>query len=141
MTDAPLPPPPANPNFLSIELQPKLEASAYAREAVRSAFRELPERILVHLLTVVGELVTNAVQHGPGKPIRLAVGLDAKAAVIRGDVTDQGDPAESIPRIREVTMNRGGGYGLKLVDAMTSEWAVVEGSTSVQFEIPVVEKQ
>jgi anti-sigma regulatory factor (Ser/Thr protein kinase) len=141
MTDAPLSPPPADPNFLSIELEPKLEAGAYAREAIRSAFGELPERVLVHLLTVVGELVTNAVQHGPGKPIRLAVGLDATAGVIRGDVTDQGDPAESIPRIREVTMNRGGGYGLKLVDAMTSEWAVVEGSTSVQFEIPVVEKQ
>jgi anti-sigma regulatory factor (Ser/Thr protein kinase) len=141
MTDAPLSPPPANSNFLSIELPPKLEASAYARKATRGAFRELPERVLSDLLLVVSELVTNAVQHGPGKPISLAVGLDAKTTVIRGDVTDQGDPSESIPRIREVTRNRGRGYGLRLVDAMTSEWAVVEGSTSVQFEIPVVEKQ
>jgi anti-sigma regulatory factor (Ser/Thr protein kinase) len=127
------------PSFLSIELQPKLEAGAYAREAIRSAFRELPEHALMEILTVVSELVTNAVQHGPGKPIRLQVGFDPEEAVIRGGVTDQGDPSQSIPRIREVTVNKGGGYGLRIVDAMTSEWAVVEGSTSVRFQIPIAD--
>jgi anti-sigma regulatory factor (Ser/Thr protein kinase) len=126
-----------DPNYLSLELEPKLEAGSYAREALRGAFRQLPERVMADLVTVVGELVTNAVQHGPGLPIRLRVTLDPKAGLISGEVVDQGDASESIPRIREVTINKGGGYGLRLVDLMTSEWRVAEGSTSVQFEIPL----
>ena len=125
------------PNVLALELQPKLEASAHAREAIRSAFGRLPERVLDDLLLVASELVMNAVQHGPGKPIALRVSLDPKREVIEGEVVDQGEPNRSIPRIREVSENRGGGYGLRLVDTMTSEWYVAEGSTSVRFEIPL----
>jgi len=125
------------PNYLSVELEPKLQAGRYAREAIRGAFGQVPQRVMAKLLTVVGELVTNAVQHGPGLPIRLRVALDPKACLIRGEVLDQGDASESIPRIREVTINKGGGYGLRLVDAMTSEWRVAQGSTSVQFDIPL----
>ena len=125
------------PGYLSIELEPDLEAPARAREVLRVGFRQLPERAMVDLLTVVGELVTNAVMHGPGRPIGLRVGVDGSAGSIRGEVVDQGDASESIPRIRKVTENRGGGYGLRLVEAMTSEWAVVEGSTAVRFEIPL----
>jgi anti-sigma regulatory factor (Ser/Thr protein kinase) len=125
------------PNYFSLELKPKLESGAYAREVIRGAFRQLPERVMIDLLTVVGELVTNAVQHGPGLPIGLRVSLDSKAGLVRGEVVDQGDASESIPRIREVTINKGGGYGLRLVDVMTSEWRVAEGSTTVQFGIPL----
>jgi anti-sigma regulatory factor (Ser/Thr protein kinase) len=125
------------PNYLSLELQPKLEATAHARGAIRGAFWDLPERVMGDLLMVVTELVTNAVRHGPGRPIGLRVSLDPKLDVIRGGVVDQGDPSESIPRIAEVTKGEGGSYGLQLVDAMTSEWYVVEGSTSVCFEIPL----
>jgi anti-sigma regulatory factor (Ser/Thr protein kinase) len=82
-------------------------------------------------------LVANAVQHGPGKPIRLRVSLDPKREVIRGEVIDQGEPSRSIPRIREVTEGHGGGYGLRLVDRLTSAWYVAEGSTSVRFEMPL----
>jgi hypothetical protein len=34
------------PNYLSLELEPKLQASAYAREAIRSAFGQLPSESL-----------------------------------------------------------------------------------------------
>ena len=130
------------PNYLSVELRPELEASAYARKVLCGAFRELPERAMAELLTVVGELVTNAVLHGPGSSIGLRVSLDPTRQIIHGEVVDQGDPAKSIPRIREVatTKPRRGGYGLRLVEAMTSKWWVVEGSTSVQFEIPLERK-
>ena len=126
-----------DPSYLSIELLPKLEASTHAREAIRSAFRGLPERTFDDLLLVACELVNNAVQHGPGKPIALRVSLDSKRGIIQGEVIDQGEPTKSIPRIREVTQNKGGGYGLRLVDTKTSEWYVAEGSTSVRFEIPL----
>ena len=122
-------------NYLSLELEPKLEASAYARGALRGAFQGLPQRVTDKLLSVVSELVNNAVLHGPRRPVALTVWLDPKAGVIRGQVIDQGDPATSIPHIREVRKERGGGHGLRLVEAMTSDWWVVEGNTSVQFKI------
>jgi hypothetical protein len=54
---------------------------------------------------------------------------------IRGEVVDQGNPAVAIPRIRErADSNRG---GLALVDKLTSQWAVYEGSTHVWFEMPL----
>ena len=128
-----------NEDHLQVMLEPRLESCAYAREVTRATFgKRLPERVFNDLLTVVGELVTNAVRHGPGDvAISLELSLDAPAGVIRGEVVDQGDASESIPRIRSVTKLKGGGYGLRLVDAMTSEWRVVEGSTTVQFEIPL----
>ena len=125
---------------LSIELEPKPEASAHARQAIRGAFRDLPAASLHDLLAVVSELVMNAVQHGPGRPIALRVSLDPKREVILGEVVDQGEASQSIPRMREVVENQGGGYGLRIVDAMTSEWQVVEGSTSVRFEIPIEQR-
>ena len=126
-----------DPNILSVELEPKLEAGSDARKVIRAAFRQVPERVMGDLLLVVTELVTNAVRHGPGRPIGLTVALDRRLDVIRGEVVDQGDPSESIPRIAEVTKDKGGGYGLRLVNALTSTWYVVEGSTSVHFEMPL----
>ena len=125
-------------DLVDLRLAPEPEASAHARDALRSTFgARIPAPAFHDLLTVVGELVTNAVRHGPGQPISLRVSLDAGAGVIRGEVVDGGDALKSIPRIREATQRGGGGgYGLRLVDAMTSEWAVVEGSTSVRFEMP-----
>jgi hypothetical protein len=65
----------------------------------------------------------------------LALKLDAQANLVRGEVVDEGDVSHSIPRIREATQGDGG-YGLRLVDSMTSDWYVVEGSTSIRFEMP-----
>ena len=127
-----------NPPRVSFELQPRVESVAYARRVLRAAFgRDVPERTLMDLLTVVSELVTNAVRYGPRKPIHLTVSLNAAARVLRGEVVDQGDPDKSLPRIREANREKGGGFGLRLVDVMTSQWVVLEGSTTVAFEIPV----
>ncbi len=121
---------------LTLRLEPNPESAGYARDTIRSAFgRRLPKGVLGDLLLVVTELVTNAVQHGPGRPISLALTVDSERDVVRGEVVDQGDISKSIPRIREATEGKGG-YGLGLVDAMTSDWYVVEGSTSVRFEMP-----
>ena len=125
-----------DPEPLTLCLEPRRESAGYARDMIRSTFgRRLPNRVLGDLLLVVTELVTNAVQHGPGRPISLAVTVDSESDVVRGEVVDEGDASKSIPRIRQATLV-GGGYGLGLVDAMTSEWYVVEGSTSVRFEMP-----
>jgi hypothetical protein len=47
-------------------------------------------------------------------------------------VADQGNPASAIPEIKNADRR-----GLKLVDRLTSRWAVYEGSTHVWFELPL----
>jgi len=121
---------------VALRLDATVEAGASARRAVRGAFGErLPDKTLLELLTVVTELVNNGVEHGPSGSIELTVAVGGE--LIRGEVKDQGDPSKSIPRLSEATQGRAGGRGLQLVDAMTSDWWVREGSTAVVFEMPV----
>jgi anti-sigma regulatory factor (Ser/Thr protein kinase) len=120
-------------DVLRLVLSPNRGAGRRAREVVRQRFGILPEATRRDLVAVVTELVNNAVEHGPGKPITLTVvpGTDA----VRGEVADQGNPAAAIPRMKNGSESGRG--GLALVDKLTSEWAVYEGSTHVWFEIPL----
>jgi anti-sigma regulatory factor (Ser/Thr protein kinase) len=117
-----------------LELSPNRRAGARARQAIRQRFSEtLPSATLGDLFSVVTELVNNSVQHGPGKPITFTLAMSEES--IRGEVADQGNPAHSIPEIKEVT--RTGGRGLAVVDKLTARWGVHEGSTHVWFEMLV----
>jgi anti-sigma regulatory factor (Ser/Thr protein kinase) len=115
-------------------LSPDTEAGWRARQALRQRFsKSLQPQTLIDLIAVVTELVNNAVAHGPGRPITLALAIGD--TTIRGEVADQGNPAAAIPQIREATDK--GGRGLEVVDKLTSRWAVFEGSTHVWFEMPL----
>ena len=114
-------------------VSPDRGAGGRARQAVRQRFPALPEATLRDLVAVVTELINNSVEHGPGKPIVLTLVPGEES--IRGEVADQGNPAAAIPQIRKATETRG--RGLALVDGLTSEWAVYEGSTHVWFELPI----
>jgi anti-sigma regulatory factor (Ser/Thr protein kinase) len=108
-----------------------LRAGWRARSALRQRFADrLPPPTLTDLITVVSELVNNAVAHGPGRPI--TVTLVTGEETMRGEVADQGNPAVAIPEIKKA--DRG---GLEMVDKLTSRWAVYEGSTHVWFELPL----
>jgi two-component sensor histidine kinase len=112
-------------------LSPDLRAGWRARSALRQRFsNRLPAPTLTDLISVVSELVNNSVAHGPGKPIMVT--LVTGSETIRGEVADQGNPASAIPEIKNAD-----GRGLKLVDKLTSRWAVYEGSTHVWFELPL----
>jgi anti-sigma regulatory factor (Ser/Thr protein kinase) len=125
---------PRQPEEFRLVLSPDREAGWRARHALRERFsRTLPALTLIDLVAVVTELVNNAVAHGPGWPITLALVFDDET--IRGEVSDQGNPFAAIPRIREATQR--GAHGLEVVDKLTSRWAVYEGSTHVWFEMPL----
>jgi two-component sensor histidine kinase len=112
-------------------LSPDRRAGWRARSALRQRFsNRLSPHTLTDLTSVVTELVNNAVAHGPGRPI--TVTLVTGSETIRGEVADQGNPATAIPEI-----NGTDGRGLKLVDRLSSSWAVYEGSTHVWFELPL----
>lgn len=103
-----------------------------ARTLVRHRFSEkIPADSLYDLLTVVSELVTNAVRHGDGGDIGLAVAVgDGR---IQGEVQNRGEGAvEQVP----VDHGRSGGLGLHIVDAIADRWAVRgDGLTRVSFEL------
>jgi anti-sigma regulatory factor (Ser/Thr protein kinase) len=117
---------------LELRLKPRTDAAAEAREAIRERLSaSLAAPTLDDLLTVVTELVTNSVRHGPGAPIDVRVEVAADGAV-RGAVADQG---EGKVAIRETRTPGTGGIGLRLVDSIAARWGVHEGSTHVWFEL------
>jgi anti-sigma regulatory factor (Ser/Thr protein kinase) len=124
---------PTKPEEFRLVLSPDTEAGWRARQALRERFSDsLPTQTVIDLIAVVTELVNNAVAHGPGRPITLTLTIDEET--IRGEVADQGNPATTIPEISEATEK--GGRGLEVVEKLTSQWAVFEGSTHVWFEMP-----
>ncbi len=124
----------SHPDEFRLVLSPDNEAGSRARQALRQRFLEsIPAQTLIDLVSVVTELVNNAVKHGPGRPLTVAVVVGEET--ISGEIADQGNPAAAIPEIREAT--EAGSHGLELVDKLTSRWAVYEGSTHVWFEMPI----
>jgi anti-sigma regulatory factor (Ser/Thr protein kinase) len=103
-----------------------------ARVLLRERFGEkLPANSLYDLLTVVSELVTNAVRHGDGGTIGLAVAVGSNR--VRGEVQNRGEGmVEALP----VDHTRHGGLGLHIVDAIADCWNVKgDGLTRVSFEL------
>jgi anti-sigma regulatory factor (Ser/Thr protein kinase) len=124
----------AQPREFRFVLLSTLDAGRRARQVIRQRFSAaLTSATMQDLLAVVTELVNNSVQHGPGRSITVVLGMGRDS--IRGRVADQGNPAVAVPQVQEATES--GGRGLDIVDKLTSQWAVCEGSTHVWFEIPL----
>ncbi|GAA4626993.1 MULTISPECIES: ATP-binding protein [Cellulomonas] len=87
---------------------------------------------VIELLT--GELVTNAVTHGPAAaPVQVDVRVDG--AVVRVAVTDEG---EGTPRLQHPEPTAPSGRGMALVAALASAWGSARrpgGGTTVWFEV------
>ncbi len=87
---------------------------------------------VIELLT--GELVSNAVVHGPvGQPVQVAVRVDGY--VVRVAVTDRGD---GTPRVRHPEPTAPDGRGMALVDTLSTAWGsahLPDGGTTVWFEV------
>ena len=115
------------------------EAIARARAALTDFIAdEVPAPRLYDLQLLVSEVVTNAVRHGGA---RHGESVDFRVALTRDQVRlEVRDPG---PGFHDITpelpaTDRGGGYGLYLVDLYAREWGV-NGSegTCVWFEVPL----
>jgi anti-sigma regulatory factor (Ser/Thr protein kinase) len=111
-----------------------VHAPARAREAVRAAAKDsgvdADDRWRVEM--IVTELVANAVKHGPGGPVELAI--QAGGNGMRGEVAD---PGPGIHR-RDLDLRRAteeGGRGLFLVDALSDSWGLSGDGSRVWFEV------
>jgi anti-sigma regulatory factor (Ser/Thr protein kinase) len=116
---------------LALDSGPK--AAHLARDELRSRLGDrLSADFLLSVLLIASELVTNSVRHGPGGPIELAITVNDDGSV-RGEVEDRGDGEV---KIRDLTRDgAGGGFGLRIVEALADRWGVYEDRTKVWFEM------
>ena len=123
----------------SVEIPGGKGAPFYARRWLGSQVDgQFGARGAEDLALVVSELVTNSVVHANVGPHE-TVGLECVLLPgrLRITVTDPGSQLE--PRRRSTDHDTPGGYGLKIVDALSSAWGVVhdaQGTTSVWCELP-----
>jgi anti-sigma regulatory factor (Ser/Thr protein kinase) len=116
---------------LSVEL-PRTAAAPYlARRALGEIDEAVDPEVLPDLRLLVSELITNSVKYGGDGPVRLEV--RASGDRVRAEIIDQGQGFT--PSAREGDLEEAGGWGLHLVERLTTSWGTHEGSTHVWFEI------
>ena len=116
---------------IRLELEPGPEAGHQAREEVRHLLRDrVDDGLLIDLQLIVSELVTNSLRYGPGETIEVEIAVTEDGS-ITGEVEDHGRGEVAM---RE-TSDGGGGFGLRILDALASRWGVREDSTQVWFEL------
>lgn len=113
----------------------KLPRAPRAAGLARAAMRRLcADRLTPVALEdaelLVSELAANAVRHGHGQ-IVLRAALDENRLVV--EVVDEGSGFER--RLRGRDFEHVGGWGLDLVEDLSSRWGVHEGTTHVWFEL------
>lgn len=107
-------------------------APATARHALQALAGTLDAGVLGDAGLLVTELVANSVRHGGGERVRVLLDA-APSGALRCEVVDDGhgfEPAEPLGPAGEA----GGGYGLLLVQSLSSAWGV-ENHTRVWFEL------
>jgi anti-sigma regulatory factor (Ser/Thr protein kinase) len=116
---------------LSVELPRNAQAPGLARQALADLEGKIDSSVLPDVRLLVSELITNSVKYGGEGPVRLEI--QASDQSVRAEIIDQG--AGFTPIERDGDLDRVGGWGLHLVEQLTSEWGTYEGSTHVWFEI------
>src|SRR5262245_41532196 len=117
------------------DLVPSTAAPSQARTLARGLARDLRPEMLADLRVVVSELVANAVKYGPGGAIHVELDV-VSAGHVRGTVPDRLDDGYRVSEPHIVDdPGAHGGYGLRLVDGLTTDWGVGDPSTAVWFEL------
>ena len=126
---------------MELSLTPTPAAPAKARAAVTAWLdRHCRDAVLVEIaLLLVSELVTNSVRHArfkSGASLRLHASLDA--TTLRLELRDAGTGG-TVERRTPQRDEDIGGYGLDLVERLSSGWGVDRDAsgTTVWLELPV----
>jgi anti-sigma regulatory factor (Ser/Thr protein kinase) len=116
---------------LSVEIPRNAKAPFLARRALADLDGHVDPEILPDIRLLVSELITNSVKYGGDGPVRLEI--SATEDRVRAEIIDQG--VGFTPVERNDDLEKVGGWGLHLVEQLTTAWGTYEGSTHVWFEI------
>jgi anti-sigma regulatory factor (Ser/Thr protein kinase) len=116
---------------LSIEIPRTAQAPSLARRALGELEGQIDPAVMPDVRLLVSELISNSVKYGGEGPVRLEV--FASGERVRAEIIDQG--AGFTPVKRDGDLDKVGGWGLHLVQELTTGWGTYEGSTHVWFEI------
>ncbi|WP_205699427.1 ATP-binding protein [Conexibacter sp. SYSU D00693] len=116
----------------TLDIPRDLQAPARARTELDSLRGTLTEQTFNDTRLLLSELVTNSVRHGAGDEVRIVLDVRGDDHV-RCEVVDDGDGF--VPTARTKPDTEAGGWGLALVERLSAEWGVREGSTHVWFEL------
>ena len=118
---------------LSLRLDPEVDAAAKAREALERL--EVERGVLQDMNLLVTELVTNSVRHADAaahEPVHVEVSVAGDHVFVA--VEDGGSGFE--PKPRSAHSPRDSGWGLHLVERLSSRWGVLsDGRTRVWLEL------
>jgi anti-sigma regulatory factor (Ser/Thr protein kinase) len=99
-----------------------------ARDIVGECTQGLSPALREDALLLTSELVANALRHGKGV---VTLRVDRKPRDLFVEVADQGHGAiEMMPKPTSL-----GGWGLRVVDEVATDWGVRPGSTRVWFRL------
>jgi anti-sigma regulatory factor (Ser/Thr protein kinase) len=126
-----------HPPTVARRLDPRPHAPEVARRALDPLLGTIGEDALDRLQLLVTELVTNSIKHGSleeGDQIGLDVYLDDGA--VYAEVHDSG--VGFTPRQPNMDPFRNSGWGLWLLDRLTTRWGIENSAgTTAWFEMPV----
>lgn len=102
------------------------EAPREVRRKVRAQLEDaLEARLIENLELLLTEVVTNAVKYsgsGPGSAIQVRIELDEE--IVSVSIRDQGPGFDPGAPTRPVAQTGGGGFGLFLLDQISTRWGV-----------------
>lgn len=124
------------PTELSVEIPRTPQAPFLARRALADLDGRIDPSVLPDVRLLVSELITNSVKYGGEGPVRLEV--TTTDGRVRAEIIDQG--IGFTPVRRDDDLDKVGGWGLHLVQELTTDWGTYEGSTHVWFEIDLRER-
>ena len=96
---------------------------------------DLSSNHLDDLRLAIGEVVAMFVRHSDGVDNSgLSIDIQRSDHQVRVTISST-TPASELPRRFLVPLDSDGGYGLKIIEAVSDRWGVVENPPSVWFEI------
>ena len=125
-------------DLVDIDLSRDFDAPGVARDAVARFEALLGRERAQDACLLTSELVTNAVKYGGDGDLRLHLTLSGNR--LRVEILDHGSgfDAERTAAARDrEDLERVGGWGLPIVEALAERWGSYEGSTHVWFEFSV----
>jgi anti-sigma regulatory factor (Ser/Thr protein kinase) len=120
------------PQSLTVDIHGGLRAPASARRAVEALSGCIADDLLADVRLLVSELITNSVKYGGDETVTLKIDVESEHK-LRVEVIDEGSGFVPVARSRPIT--QAGGWGLHLVQTLSSRWGVYEGVTHVWFEM------